>query len=94
MAPQESVESFTVKQVARTPGLGGNSNYEIYVGPTLVARLWHDYRCDEYGIVFPDGSKEDFPVPGNSIAFLEGGGPQPLRLSAAAIAYLRTRIRI
>lgn len=93
MAPQDSADSFTVKQVANDPGQGGNYNFEIYAGRTLVARLWHDYRGDEYGIVFPDGSKDDSPVGGNSNAFLEGGGPQPLRLSAAAVTYLRTKIR-
>jgi hypothetical protein len=93
MAQQVSADSFTVKQVANNPGPGGNYNFEIYDGRTPVARLWHDYRGDEYGIVFPDGSKEDWPVGGSSNAFLEGGGPQPLRLSAAAVAYLRTKIR-
>ena len=93
MASQESADSFSVKQVAKSPGVAGNYDYEIYYGGRLVARFWHDYRGEENGIVFLDGSKEDGPVAGNSNAFLQGGGPQPLTLSAAAVAYLRKKVR-
>jgi hypothetical protein len=55
--------------------------------PTLVARYWHDFRGDEHGIEFLDGRSEEWPV-GRMVDFVTGGGPEPLGLSDAAVAYL------
>lgn len=60
--------------------------YEIYDGARLVARYWHDFRGDENGIDFIDGRSEQWP--GRVSDFLTGGGPYPLGLSDAAVAYL------
>jgi len=62
-------------------------SYRITRNGRMVARYWHDHRGDEHGIEFPDGRKEGWPV-GRSIDFLEGGGPESLRLTPRAIAYL------
>jgi len=69
----------------------GNYRYCIYKGDRLVARYWHDFRGDEHGIDFVSGESESWPV-GRMIEFLEGGGPQPLRLSARAITYLDSKL--
>jgi hypothetical protein len=61
--------------------------YHIYDGDSLIARYWHDYRGDEHGIEFVNGPNEGWPG-GRMIDFIEGGGPEPLRLSDAAMAYL------
>lgn len=90
MPPQEP--EFTVRQVARSSGPAANYNYEICCGQVCVARYWHDFRGDYHGIVFLDGSSDDWPV-GTMTQFLEGGGPQPLRLSPAAVAYLKSKTR-
>ena len=64
--------------------------YRIYDGARLIARYWHDHRGDEHGIEFVDGRSEGSPV-GRMIEFIEGGGPEPLRLSERAVAYLKAR---
>lgn len=61
--------------------------YRIWRKGRLVAMYWHDYRGDEHGIEFVDGRKEHGPV-GMMTDFLKGGGPQPVRLSEEAMAYL------
>ena len=68
----------------------GEYAYRIYDGDRLVARYWHDHRGDEHGIEFIDGHSETWPV-GRMIEFIEGGGPEPLRLSERAQAYLKAR---
>jgi len=68
----------------------GSYTYRIYDGDRLVARYWHDFRGDEHGIEFVNGTKEDWPV-GQMTDFIEGGGPEPLRLSDRAMAYLKDR---
>ena len=65
--------------------------YRIYRDDRLPARYWHDYRGDEHGIEFLDGTSEVGPV-GRMEDFLEGGGPSPLVLSRQAIAYLDQRL--
>jgi hypothetical protein len=64
--------------------------YRIYQDDRLIARYWHDHRGDEHGIEFVGGTREDWPV-GRMIDFVEGGGPEPLRLSDRAVAYLKAR---
>ena len=61
--------------------------YRIWRKSQLVAMYWHDFRGDEHGIEFVDGRKEDWPV-GRMTDFLNGGGPEPVRLSEDAVAYL------
>jgi hypothetical protein len=61
--------------------------YQIWRNGQLVATYWHDFRGDEHGIEFADGRTEDSPV-GRMTDFLKGGGPQPVRLSEEAVAYL------
>jgi len=66
----------------------GNYEYCIYEGDKMIARYWHDYRGDDHGIEFFDGSKESWPV-GQMTDFLKGGGPEPLILSDRAVDYLK-----
>lgn len=65
----------------------GNYTYRIYEDDRLIACYWHDFRGDEHGIEFMDGTCEGWPV-GRSIDFIQGGGPEPLTLSDGAVAYL------
>jgi len=65
----------------------GPYTYNIYEGDQLVARFWHDYRGDEPDIELFVGRKRDWPF-ARMTYFIEGGGPEPLRLSDRAIAYL------
>jgi hypothetical protein len=65
--------------------------YRIYDGNRLIAEYWHDQRGDEHGIEFIDGRSEGWPV-GRMIEFIEGGGPEPLRLTEQAQAYLKERL--
>ena len=69
----------------------GNYQYEIFRDTELVARYWHDYRGDDHGIKFLNGSSESSPI-GQIIDFLIGGGPQPLTLSKAAQDYLAEKL--
>jgi len=78
--------TFTVEQEPRPKG-AWEYRYRIYKDGRLVADYWHDHRGDEHGIEFVGGPKESWPV-GRMTEFLEGGGPQPLSLSSAAVAYL------
>jgi hypothetical protein len=64
--------------------------YRIYNGDRLIARYLHDFRGDEHRIDFLDGTSEDWPV-GRMVDFIEGSGPEPLRLTDRAMAYLRDR---
>lgn len=65
----------------------GNYEYDIFEGKKIIARYWHDFRCDDHGIDFIDGIQRDFPF-GIMTDFLIGGGPKPLALSDSAIIYL------
>lgn len=71
----------------RTRDSFGNYLYRIYDGKHLVARYWHDFRGDGHGVEFVGGADESCPV-GCMTDFIEGGGVEPLRLSARAIAFL------
>ena len=64
----------------------GNYNYRIYNDSQLVARYWHDYRGDDHGIEFVNGSS--LSCPGRMTDFIEGGGPEPMSLSERAVMYL------
>ena len=71
----------------------GHYEYEILDGEAMIATYWHDYRGDEHGIIFLDGRRDD-GFPGRTNEFIQGGGPEPIRLSSLAIEYLdqkRTR---
>jgi hypothetical protein len=68
----------------------GNYRYRIYKDGALVAHYWHDYRGDEHGIEFVKGTGEHGPV-GRMTDFLEGGGPEPLKLSERGVTYMDQR---
>lgn len=68
----------------------GNYRYRIYEDSRLIAHYWHDYRGDEHGIEFVNGTNEPWPV-GHMTEFIQGGGPKPLTLSERAVAYLRQK---
>lgn len=68
----------------------GNYRYRIYKDKILVARYWHDFRGEEHGIQFVNGTSDRWPV-GRMTDFLEGGGPEPLVLSERGLAYLDQR---
>ena len=56
-----------------------------------VATYWHDHRGDDHGLEFANGTTDRWPV-GRMTDFLAGGGPQPLRLTEAAVAYLTDKL--
>ncbi len=70
--------------------MAGPYRYRIYKDGRLIAHYWHDFRGDDHGIEFIDGTKEQWPV-GRMTEFIEGGGPEPLTLSNRAVAYLDMR---
>jgi hypothetical protein len=82
--------SFTIEQTDEKRGSFGSYTYRIYEEGRLVAHYWHDYRGDEHGIAFVDGSKELWPV-GRMVDFIRGGGPEPLTLSGLAMDYLKQK---
>lgn len=61
--------------------------YRILQNGHFMASYWHDYRGDDHGLVFVDGAIESWPV-GRMTDFVEGGGPQPLKLTEKAVAFL------
>lgn len=65
--------------------------YRIELDGELVANYWCDFRGDDHGIKFLDGTAVSWPV-GSVTAFIQGGGTQPPRLSDAAIAFLAERV--
>jgi hypothetical protein len=65
--------------------------YRIFRDGTLVANYWCDFRGDDHGINFLDGTSVSWPV-GSVLAFIQGGGTQPLRLTDEAIAFLQERV--
>lgn len=82
---------FGICQLKRNPEAFSQYVYEIYDGTRLVARFWHDHRCDDNGIDFIDGFSDLWPV-GGIDKFLAGGGPNPLGLSDAAVVYLISKL--
>lgn len=68
----------------------GNYRYRIYKDKVLVAHYWHDFRGEEHGIQFVNGTSDPWPV-GRMTDFLEGGGPEPLALSERGLAYVDQR---
>jgi len=79
--------SYRIIQLEKSRESFGNYVYSIFKDDRVVAKYWHDYRGDEHGIEFKNGSRISWPV-GRMTDFIEGGGPKPLSLSAKAIAYL------
>ncbi len=80
------------KDDAATRVSAGTHTYRIFDGHHLVATYWHNHCGDDHGIEFIDGPTERAPL-GPMIEFLEGGGPEPVRLSDRAQAYLKARGR-
>lgn len=69
-------------------GSGEGYRYYIYEGDRLIARYRHDHKGDEHSILFVEGLRE-VRLMGRVGDFIEGGGPEPLRLSDAAVEYLK-----
>lgn len=88
---QQPFAAFTVSYAGKAEG--DDYKYDIFYEQALVARFFHDSRGDDNWIAFPDGHDEDAPLGGDSLSFLAGGGSEPLRLTPAAVAYLRSRIQ-
>ena len=82
--------NFRIEHADSKRAPSGSYNYRIYEGDRLIARYWHDYRGDEHGIEFVNGTSESCPV-GRMTEFIEGGGPKPLTLSTRAVAYLKQK---
>ena len=82
--------SFTIEQTKEKRESFGSYTYRGYEDGRLVAHYWHDYRGDEHGIEFADGSKELWPV-GRMVDLIQGGGPEPLTLSPRAVDYLKQK---
>ena len=82
---------FEIEQIESKHESFGDYRYNIYKDGQLIARYWHDYRGDDHGIEFANGKTED-GLPGRMVAFITGGGPQPLGLSEKAIAYLNQEL--
>lgn len=82
--------TFRIEQDQASRESFGDYRYRIYDDRRLIAHYWHDYRGDDHGIEFMDGTSESCPV-GRMVDFLEGGGPKPLALSARALAYLASQ---
>jgi hypothetical protein len=71
----------------------GHYVYVIRRDGRAVARYRHDYRGEPVDMRLADGRLVPSPPPGLRIgAVLEGGGPEPLRLSAAVIAWLEMHV--
>lgn len=83
--------SFRIEQDKSVRESFGDYQYRIYDDARLIAHYWHDYRGDDHGIEFTDGTGESWPV-GRMVDFLEGGGPMPLALTANALAYLAANL--
>ena len=81
--------SYAIEQDSQREEFG-HYRYRIYKDGRLVAHYWHDYRGDDHGIEFLDGTKEGWPV-GRMVEFIGGGGSEPVRLSDRALAYLKTK---
>lgn len=81
--------AYGIEQEAGRESLG-HYRYRIYKDGTLVAYYWHDYRGGEHGIDFVSGLSEPWPA-GRMTDFLQGGGPEPLRLSERGVAYIDQR---
>jgi hypothetical protein len=83
--------TYRVEQVDTKRASFGKYRYRIYKNGRLIASYWHDYRGDEHGIEFVNGTQEVGPV-GRMTDFLEGGGPNPLLLSKRAVAYIEQKL--
>ena len=82
--------SFTIEHTKEKREGFGDYTYRIYEDGRLIAHYWHDFRGDDHGIEFVNGSKESWPV-GQMIEFIQGGGPEPLTLSVRAVDYLKQK---
>ncbi|MGJ7542286.1 hypothetical protein [Variovorax sp. LT1R16] len=83
--------TYRVEQDSSLRKSFGRYEYSIFKGDRLVARYWHDYRGDEHEVELVGGSSHSWPV-GRMTDFLEGGGPEPLSLSARAVTYLDNNV--
>ncbi len=85
----QKAERFTIRHTGTVRDPFGAYEYDILDGAVVIACYWHDYRGEDHGIRFADGSDE--VLPGRRSDFVKGGGPKPLTLSAAAVKWLVER---
>jgi len=64
--------------------------YRILRDGEPVAKYWIDFRGDDHGIEFIDGSSFGWPV-GSVLEFVQGGGSSPIRLTPEAVAFLEEK---
>jgi len=83
--------TLKIEQVRSSRRSFDEYRYNIYDDELLIARYWHDYRGDDHGIDFVNGTSEFWPV-GRMIEFVEGGGPKPLVLTGRAISYIEQKL--
>jgi hypothetical protein len=86
-----SLPRFSVRHRDTTRHSSENYEYDILDGQQVVATYWHDFRGDEHGTEFSDGSTEVGPA-GRVGDFISDGGPNPLALSDAALEYLSAKL--
>jgi hypothetical protein len=84
--------SYKIEQVDSSRKSFEEYKYNIFNDGRLIARYWHDYRGDDHGIDFLDGTSESWPV-GRMVEFVEGGGPQPVMLTDRAISYIERKLK-
>jgi hypothetical protein len=84
--------SYKIEQIHSSRQSFNEYRYNIYDDGRLIARYWHDYRGDDHGIDFINGSSEFLPV-GRMVEFVEGGGPQPLILTERAVSYIKQKLK-
>lgn len=87
----QKVERFTIRYAGAVRDPFGAYEYDILDGAVVIACYWHDYRGEDHGIRFADGSDE--VLPGRRSDFVQGGGPKTLTLSAVAVKWLDERLR-
>jgi hypothetical protein len=83
-------EQYTIRHATSKRESFGNYEYEILKDNEIIAHFWHDYRGDEHGIKFMDGTTDNCPSD-NITDFIKGGGPEPFSLTPTAIEWLEKR---
>jgi hypothetical protein len=85
--------TWTVEPAAEPRAAFGHYVYIVRRDGREVARYRHDYRGEPVDMRFPDGRRIPSPPAGTVVRpVLEGGGQQPLRLSAPAVAWLEMHV--
>ncbi|MGN6525747.1 MAG: hypothetical protein ACTHL8_05110 [Burkholderiaceae bacterium] len=86
--------AWTVEHSGEPRASFGHWVYIVRRDGEAVARYRHDYRGEPVDMRFLDGRLVPPPPAGTVIQpVLEGGGPEPLRLSAVAVGWLEAQMR-